>query len=201
LARLGGTDPRSLWTAGAAAVLVLAVLTLVLRARSRRRREGFALAAISETRSGTSHQLSSSTERVALHERVEGPIQLVQRPAPARFEERHIPDPESGRGAESAQDEAEPASKGPSWPFLHLLRERLVRWLAAERSQLLSSHHAGAEQVLELEERLTRIQNQFEARLRAREQRVSELEAELIAKEKAIADLEQALSGRSQRNL
>ena len=69
-----------------------------------------------------------------------------------------------------------------------------MRWLAAERSQLLSSHHAGADQVLELEERLTKIQNQFEARLRAREQRISDLEAELMAKERIIADLEQALA-------
>jgi hypothetical protein len=65
---------------------------------------------------------------------------------------------------------------------------------------LLSSHHAGAEQVLELEERLTRIQNQFENRLRAREQRVSELEAELMVKERAIGDLEQALANRAPRN-
>jgi hypothetical protein len=103
----------------------------------------------------------------------------------------------SGPGAGAG---AGPGAGGPGkasqWPFLHLLRERLVRWLAAERSQLLSSHHAGAEQVLELEERLTRIQNQFESRLRAREQRIGELEAELMAKEKRIGDLEQHGPGR-----
>ena len=187
-ARLGGTPDRSLWLFGAGAVLVLGFVVLILR--TRRGYQTVPLPALDQTRAEVE---LPAPGRVALHERTDGPIQLVQRPVRSRASEG------GGTHADEreAAEEAEPAAKGS---FLHLLRERMVRWLAAERSQLLSSHHAGAEQVLELEERLTRIQNQFEARLRAREQRVSELEAELMTKEKAIGDLEQALANRGQRS-
>ena len=185
---LVGTPDRSLWLFGAGAVLVLGFVVLILR--TRRGYQAVPLPALDQTRA---EMELPAPGRVALHERTDGPIQLVQRPVRSRAPE--------GGGAHAderdAAEEAEPAAKGS---FLHLLRERMVRWLAAERSQLLSSHHAGAEQVLELEERLTRIQNQFEARLRAREQRVSELEAELMTKEKAIGELEQALANRGQRS-
>jgi hypothetical protein len=43
-------------------------------------------------------------------------------------------------------------------------------------------------QVLELEERLEKIQSQFQARLDDRERRVVELEKELAAKEKFIEE-------------
>jgi hypothetical protein len=188
---LVGNEWRSLWLIVAGAALVLGFLAVLLRARRRSRRESLALSA---GRPGLDHQLPSSG-RVALHEQTEGPIQLVQRPVQSPLEGSRA----KGGRAERETDEGEPAARSSSVPFLHLLRERLVRWLAAERSQLLSSHHAGAEQVLELEERLTRIQNQFESRLRAREQRVSELEAELMTKERAIGELEQTLANRGQR--
>jgi hypothetical protein len=189
-------ETRSLWLIGTGAALILGFFVLLLRARRRSRRESIALSSLAEGRTGQDHQLPASG-RPALHERIDSPIHLVQRPVPSRVDGSRE---HAGRPGPEA-DETEPAAaRASSWPFLHLLRERLVRWLAAERSQLLSSHHAGAEQVLELEERLTRIQNQFENRLRAREQRVSELEAELMVKERAIGDLEQALANRAPRN-
>ncbi len=150
--------------------------------------------------------VTRSTTRVTESRRFGGPFQVLEHPAM-----NVDPDEELDAGLETegpARARAargrptvpiDPAPKGSNWTFIQLLRERMVRWLAAERSQLLSSHHAGAEQVLELEERLTRIQNQFETRLRAREQRVTELEAELIAKEKMMADLENALASKAPR--
>jgi hypothetical protein len=70
-----------------------------------------------------------------------------------------------------------------------LMRERLVAWLTAQRSQLLTSHEVGTQQVLELEERLEKIQGQFQDRLKTREQRIAELEREILSKEKLIRDL------------
>lgn len=146
------------------------------------------------------------TTRVTESRRFGGPFQVLEHPAmnvdpdddlEARLEAEDPGRARATRGRPSAPIDPQP--KGSNWTFIQLLRERMVRWLAAERSQLLSSHHAGAEQVLELEERLTRIQNQFETRLRAREQRVTELEAELIAKEKMMADLENALASKAPR--
>jgi len=43
--------------------------------------------------------------------------------------------------------------------------------------------------VLELEERLQKIQGQFQERLQTREQRIAELEREILAREKVIRDL------------
>ncbi len=154
--------------------------------------------------------VARTATRVTETRRFGGPFQVLEHPAmnidpdedldagsdaddPTRARARA----RAARGRPSPQ--VDPQPKGSNWTFIQLLRERMVRWLAAERSQLLSSHHAGAEQVLELEERLTRIQNQFETRLRAREQRVTELEAELIAKEKMMADLESALASKAPR--
>jgi hypothetical protein len=70
-----------------------------------------------------------------------------------------------------------------------LMRERLLAWLSSQRGQLLDSHEVGTQQVLELEQRLQRIQTQFQARMQTREERISELEQEILAKEKIIRDL------------
>lgn len=70
-----------------------------------------------------------------------------------------------------------------------LMRERLITWLTLQRRQLLTSHEVGAQQMLELEERLQRIQGQFQESLQTREQRIAELEEEILAKERIIRDL------------
>lgn len=70
-----------------------------------------------------------------------------------------------------------------------LMRERLIAWLSSQRGQLLASHEAGTQQVFELEERLQKIQTQFQDRMQTREQRIAELEQEILAKEKIIRDL------------
>jgi hypothetical protein len=70
-----------------------------------------------------------------------------------------------------------------------LMRERLIGWLTSQRGQLLTSHEVGTQQMLELEERLQRIQGQFQDSLQTREQRIAELEVEILAKERIIRDL------------
>jgi hypothetical protein len=170
-----------------AGALLLGILLLGLL-RRRRRPVGSGLIPIGAT--PVAGRLAApdplrGTSSVPIHV-LAGPERLEQ----GSHDHFRDPDDPDGRGP-GAQGST---PKGTPWPFLHLVRERLVRWLAADRSQLLSSHHAGAEQVLELEERLTKIQTQFESRLRAREERIIELEAELMAKEKLVADLEQSLA-------
>ena len=73
--------------------------------------------------------------------------------------------------------------------LLGLLREKVVVWLSSQRSHLLHSQENGTAQVIELEERLEKIQGQFQDRLLAREQRISELESEVAAKDRMIHDL------------
>ncbi len=70
-----------------------------------------------------------------------------------------------------------------------LVRDRFVGWLSAQRGKLLASHHTGAEQVLELEERLQKIQGHFEEQIQSRDQRITELEREIQAKETLIRKL------------
>lgn len=70
-----------------------------------------------------------------------------------------------------------------------LMRERLIAWLTSQRGQLLTSHEVGTQQMLELEERLQRIQVQFQESLQTREQRIVKLEEEILAKERIIRDL------------
>ena len=70
-----------------------------------------------------------------------------------------------------------------------LMRERLIGWLTSQRGQLITSHEVGTQQMLELEERLQRIQGQFRESLQTREQRIAALEAEILAKERIIRDL------------
>ena len=70
-----------------------------------------------------------------------------------------------------------------------LFRDHLVTWLSAQRGKLLTSHNSGVQQVLELEERLQRIQGNFQEQIRGRDQRITELEQEIQAKEKLIRKL------------
>ena len=78
--------------------------------------------------------------------------------------------------------------------LLGLLREKVVVWLSSQRTELLHSQENGTAQVIELEERLEKIQGQFQDRLLAREQRISELETEVVAKDRMIHDLIRARS-------
>ncbi|MEY2408412.1 MAG: hypothetical protein QOF48_1082, partial [Verrucomicrobiota bacterium] len=78
--------------------------------------------------------------------------------------------------------------------LVRLMREKILQRLSSQRAHLIDSHVTGTMQVLELEERLEKIQSQFQARLAAREQRVAELEKELTAKDRFIRELLKAQS-------
>jgi hypothetical protein len=86
-------------------------------------------------------------------------------------------------------ERAEPADpvRAGLLPLLRrLMREKLFLWLSHQRRQLLDSHETGTAKVLGLEERLEKIQDQFQGRLIAQEERIAELDKELQAKERII---------------
>ena len=90
---------------------------------------------------------------------------------------------------ERASQETAVVRSGLMPQLRRLMRERLITWLTSQRGQLLTSHEVGTQQMLELEERLQRIQGQFQESLQTREQRIAELEEEILAKERIIRDL------------
>ncbi len=104
-----------------------------------------------------------------------------------------------GAGADPSQQNAAAVREGLMPHLLRLMREKILQKLSSQRAHLIDSHVAGTMQVLELEERLEKIQSQFQARLTAREQRLAELEKELVAKDNFIRELlkAQAKSGQS----
>jgi hypothetical protein len=105
---------------------------------------------------------------------------------------RAKPDSWQARALEAEQRVEETAAQlrtGLLQQWQSLVRDRFVGWLAAQRGKLLASHHTGAEQVLELEERLQKIQGHFEEQIQNRDQRITELEREIQAKETLIRKL------------
>jgi hypothetical protein len=66
-------------------------------------------------------------------------------------------------------------------PYLrHWLKQKLVRKLVADRAQLLATQHAATLKALEVEERLTRIEQQIQRQNYAYQQRIEALTRELI---------------------
>ena len=124
--------------------------------------------------------------------------------SPAHLERAREPVAELGEGSRSdwqgrarkAEEPAEPAAaaarEGMMAQLVRLMRDKLFQGLSTQRAHLIDSHVSGTMQVLELEERLEKIQSQFQARLDDRERRVAELEKELAAKEKYIAEYTKA---------
>ena len=114
-------------------------------------------------------------------------------PEPAVLPAASWPERDEIREAKSAHDTA--ALRPEFKPqLLNLVREKVVLWLSSQRTHLLHTHENGTTQVIELEERLEKIQGQFQDRLLAREQRISELETDLVAKDRMIQDLIRARS-------
>jgi hypothetical protein len=78
--------------------------------------------------------------------------------------------------AERRADEAEAVVRAGLLPYVaRLLRSKLLLGLMSQRSSLLQTQHAGAERVVQLEQRLADAHSQLEARLQSYEQRISEL--------------------------
>ena len=92
--------------------------------------------------------------------------------------------------AEQRAEQAQTVIRAGLLPRLtELMRERLIAWLSAQRSGLIASHQAGTEQMVELEERLQRLQGHFHGQLQTRDERIASLEQEIAAKERLIEEL------------
>ena len=89
----------------------------------------------------------------------------------------------------NAEQRAEDVASNVRTGFFTLLRDRLVDWLSAQRRKLLASHDSGTQLMLELEDRLGKIQGQFQQQLEARDERIAELEQVVQGKEHVIRDL------------
>ncbi len=73
--------------------------------------------------------------------------------------------------------------QGVMHQLARMMMDKLVQKLLSQRALLLGTQQTAALQVVELEQRLTKIQEQLQTRFDAYEKRVSELERQLAAKE------------------
>ena len=95
--------------------------------------------------------------------------------------------------AEHRAHEAHEVIRRGTWKqFSHWLRRRFVRRLITDRTQLLDSQQAAADEMAELERRLDELHAPLQDRLRTYELRVAELEKSLAQKDSQSRDLIQA---------
>jgi chromosome segregation ATPase len=70
-----------------------------------------------------------------------------------------------------------------------LMKDKLFHGVASQRMHLLQTQQAGARQVTELEQRLAKIQSQWQNRLAAYERRIAELEKEITTRDQVNREL------------
>ncbi len=93
--------------------------------------------------------------------------------------------------AEHRADQAVAAVRSGLMPHLaRLMKDRLLRKLAAQRSELLNTQQSSTRIVTDLEQRLASVQTQFQTRLQMYECRIAELERELAAINRKLPDAE-----------
>jgi|GEM_PF-5456895 len=175
-------DERFLWLAAPVAGAVVLFLLLLLPFRWLAwRRQRRALVATRAASNAVVVDFASEAE-------VSGPLSPagaspeLANASPSDWQGHAIKDEERAHKATTAVRE------GLMAQLVRLMRDKVFQRLNSQRAHLIDSHVSGTMQVLELEERLEKIQSQFQARLDDRERRVAELEKELAAKEKALAE-------------
>jgi hypothetical protein len=176
-------DERFLWLAAPVAGALVLFLLLLLPFRW--------LAGRRQRRAWVPPRAASNAVVVDFASEPESPAALESARAPlAELGEDGSADwPERARKAEGrAQKASASVREGLMAQLVRLMRDKIFQRLNSQRAHLIDSHVSGTMQVLELEERLEKIQSQFQARLDDRERRVAELEKELAAKEKFIAE-------------
>jgi hypothetical protein len=93
--------------------------------------------------------------------------------------------------AEDQAQEAKALVRAGLLPQLaQLMRDKVFRALVSQRATLLETQQTGVAQLNEMEQRLRRVQSQFEERLKAYEQRIAELEGELATKDREARNLQ-----------
>jgi hypothetical protein len=93
--------------------------------------------------------------------------------------------------AEDQAQEAKALVRAGLLPQLaQLMRDKVFRALVSQRATLLETQQTGVAQLNEMEQRLRRVQSQFEERLKAYEQRIAELEGEVATKDREARNLQ-----------
>jgi uncharacterized protein with PhoU and TrkA domain len=83
------------------------------------------------------------------------------------------------RPASLESEPVQDVKRGVIVELAHMLRNRLLQALLAQRSHLLDSQHQATAQLLALEQRMGNIQQQYQSQINAYERRVRELERQL----------------------
>ncbi|HVR37150.1 MAG TPA: hypothetical protein VMS21_15005 [Methylomirabilota bacterium] len=92
--------------------------------------------------------------------------------------------------AEDQAQEAKALVRAGLLPQLaQLMRDKVFRALVSQRATLLETQQTGVAQLNEMEQRLRRVQSQFEERLKAYEERIAELEGEVAMKDRETRNL------------
>ena len=188
----GAVDERFLWLAAPVVGAVLIFLLLLLPYRMLQGKHTRAL-----TNTSTSNALvparPASNALVVDFAKTEEESATLEPGRPPGGEPDDASYPGWQERARKAEERAHRATavvrEGLMPQFVRLMREKVLQRLSSQRAHLIDSHVTGTMQVLELEERLEKIQSQFHTRLTAREQRVTDLEKELAAKDGFIREL------------
>jgi len=191
-------DERFLWLAAPVVVAVLIFLVLLLPYRILQGKRAVATASIGLNNSNANSNAlvparPANNALVVDFAKPDDEAPTLDAGAGPAGETREPSDPGWQERARKAEERAHQATavvrEGLMPQFVRLMREKVLQRLSSQRAHLIDSHVAGTMQVLELEERLEKIQSQFHTRLSAREQRVTDLEKELAAKDGFIREL------------
>lgn len=187
-AKVTTIEPRTalIWTGGLAASLIAILITVRLVRRRTSNGSAFRHHAEEPMVLDLSAFASASNQFNDSHQTAEGGSGSAYNESHA---EAAVWQTRALRAEKRANQATAVVRSGLMQQLRRLMRERLIAWLTSQRGQLLTSHEVGTQQMLELEERLQRIQGQFQESLQTREQRIAELEEEILAKERIIRDL------------
>jgi hypothetical protein len=189
-------DNEWFWVAVALAVLLLAACALVAIRRQRARRR--LLAQFSQS-FGSSTSVSQTTY-VDRGDKAEPEAEVFSAPPTETASSEDSYWEQRASAAERRAERATAVVRAGLTPHLaRLLKDQLVWTLMAQRTQMVSTQSAGAGMLEELEQRLARIQTEFESRAESYEQRIAELEAELETRSEVNRELLGATIGMAKR--
>ncbi len=175
------------WPAmGGIAFALLAFIVMGVR-RSKRRNTSSALAR--RPNESVFLEMNSPMPRPEKPSIAAGSQAVLSEPTTATDNAHNVSWQKSSVRVETGSGNETDATQSGLMPHLkRLMREKLFIWLSHQRTQLIDSQETGTEKVLGLEERLEKIQDQFQDRLIEQQQRIAELDKELQAKEKQITE-------------
>ena len=183
---LGGILQQQ-WIWPAAGGIAFALLAFVVMGVRRSRRRSGSKALSRRTNESVFVEMNSPVPRPQKPRIESGSRAVLSEPTTATDNAHNVIWQKSSVRIETGT-EADETRAGLMPHLKRLMREKLFVWLSHQRTQLIDSHETGTQKVLGLEERLEKIQDQFQDRLIEQQQRIAELDKELQAKEKLISE-------------